>query len=32
MKRMSTMVFVAIALLTLPVGAESDDFTIIRGG
>ncbi len=30
MKRMSTMAFVSIALLTLPVGAESNDFTIIK--
>ena len=30
MKRMSTTAFVSIVLLTLPVGAESNDFTIIK--
>ena len=31
MKRMSTRLFIATALVTLPVGAASNDFTIIKG-
>ena len=31
MERMSPLVFVATALLTLPLGAESGDFMIIKG-
>jgi len=31
MKRMSMRLFVATALLTLPVGAAANDFTIIKG-